>query len=142
MAFSATISLTSAGTNTGPFDLYSDQDSFLAPFESAVSKASLLTGFLSSNVPTGTVTCRVKSSGTCTNYVDMPIDDPYIYVYAKCGTELYYYKPGLSGLKAEDNNTPIPNCYEKINEGLLSAMDALYALTINDNLVNSSCDCV
>lgn len=142
MPFSATISLTSAATNTGPFNLYSDTDSFVTPFESAVSKASLLTGYLSSNVPTGTVTCRVKSTGTCTNYVDMPIDDPFIYVYEKCGTGLYYYNPGTSGEKTEDNNTPIPNCYQKIDEGLLSAMDALYALTLNPNLVNSSCACV
>lgn len=142
MPFSATISLTSAATNTGPFSLYSDTDSFATAFESGVSKASLLLGFLSSNVPTGTVTCRVKSTGTCTNYVDMPIDDPFIYVYEKCGTGLYYYKPGLSTLKVEDDNAPTPNCYQKIDEGLLSVMDAIYALTINDNLVASTCDCV
>jgi hypothetical protein len=141
MPFSATISLTSAATNTGPFSLYSDTDSFANAFESGVSKASLLLGFLSSNVPTGTVTCRVKSTGTCTNYVDMPIDDPFIYVYEKCGTGLYYYNPGTSGEKTQDNNTPIPNCYQKIDEGLLSAMDALYALTLNPNLVSSSCQC-
>ena len=142
MAFSATISLTSAATNTGPFDLYSDVDSFATAFESAVSKASLLSGFLSSNVPNGTVTCRVKSTGTCTNYVDMPIDDPYVYVYQRCDTGNYYYNPGTTGIKAEDDNTPIANCYEKVNEGLLSAMDALYALTLNLSLVNSSCACV
>ena len=142
MPFSATISLTSAATNTGPFNLYSDTDSFVTPFASAVSKASLLTGYLSSNVPNGTVTCRVKSTGTCTNYVDMPIDDPYVYVYQRCDTGDYYYNPGTTGAKAEDNNTPTPNCYEKVNEGLLSAMDALYALTLNPSLVNSSCACV
>jgi hypothetical protein len=142
MPFSATISLTSAATNTGPFNLYSDTDSFVTPFESAVSKTSLLAGFLSSNVPNGTVTCRVKSTGTCTNYVDMPIDDPFVYVYEKCGTGLYYYNPGTTGQKAEDNNAPTPNCYQKINEGLLSAMDAIYALTLNPSLTNSSCACV
>jgi len=142
MPFSATISLTSAATDTGPFNLYSDTDSFVTAFESAVSKASLLTGVLSSNVPNGTITCRVKSTGTCTNYVDMPIDDPYVYVYQRCDTGDYYYNPGTTGAKAEDNNTPTPNCYEKVNEGLLSAMDALYALTLNSSLTNSSCACV
>lgn len=142
MAFSATISLTSAAIDTGPFDLYSDTDSFVTPFESAVSKASLLTGFLSSNVPDGTITCRVKSTGICTNYVDMPIDDPYIYVYERCDTGDHYYNPGTSGLKAEDNNAPTPNCYLKVDEGLLSAMNALYTLTLNSSLTNSSCECV
>jgi len=45
------------------------------------------------------------------------------------------------GIKAEDDNSPIPNCYEKVNEGLLSAMDVLYALTLNATLVNSNCAC-
>jgi len=143
MPFSATISLTSAATNTGPFNLYSNVDNYVIPFETAVSKASLLSGtYLSTNVPNLTEICRVASTGTCTNYVDMPIDDPYVYVYEKCGTSLYYYKPGVSGLKAQDDNSPTPNCYAKINEGLLSAMDALYALTLNNTLVSSNCECV
>jgi len=142
MPFSATISLTSAATNTGPFNLYSNEDSYVTPFESAVSKTALLAGFLSTNVPNLTVTCRVKSTGTCINYVDMPIDDPYVYIYQRCDTGNYYYNPGTTGVKVEDNNTPIANCYEKVNEGLLSAMDALYALTINPSLTNSTCACV
>jgi len=144
MAFSATISLTSAAVDTGPFDLYSDTDSFVTAFESGVSKASLLAGFLSSNVPTGTVTCRVKSTGACTNYVDMPIDDPYIFVYQRCDTLDYYYKIGLSGTgNVEDDNAPTPNCYQYIAHGLLSVMNATYAsLTINNTLAASLCTCV
>jgi hypothetical protein len=144
MPFSATISLTSAGTDTGPFDLYSDQDSFLAPFESAVSKASLLTGFLSSSVPDLTVVCRVQSTGLCTNYVDMPIDDPYIFVYQRCDTLDYYYKIGLATTgKVEDDNAPTPNCYQYVDQGFLSVMNATYlSLTINNTLSPSSCLCV
>ena len=141
MPFSATISLNFAGANTGPFDLFSDADSYAVAFASAVPKASLLTGYLSSAVPDLTTICRVKSTGTCTNYVDMPIDDPYIYVYRKCGTTEYFYNPGVIAVKVQDDNSPTPNCYEKINEGLLSAMDVLYALTLNLTLVNSTCDC-
>lgn len=141
MAFSATISLSLAGADTGPFSLYSNADSFVTPFAQAVSKASLLAGYLSTAVPDLTVTCRVKSTGTCTNYVDIPIDDPYIYVFKRCGTTNYYYKPGLIADKAIDDNSPTPNCYEKINQGLLSAMDALYALTVNNTLSTSTCNC-
>lgn len=142
MPFSATISLSLAGTDTGPFNLYSNVDSYVTPFESAVSKTALLAGFLSTNVPNTTTICRVKSSGTCTNYVDMPIDDPFIYVYRRCDTGDYYYNPGVIAVKVQDNNTPVANCYEKVNEGLLSAMDVLYALTLNSTLVSSSCECV
>jgi hypothetical protein len=142
MAFSATISLSSAGADTGPFNLFSNADSYATAFESAVSKASLLAGFLSTNVPDLTTICRVKSTGTCTNYVDMPIDDPFIYVYQRCDTGDYYYNPGVVAPKVQDDNAPTPNCYEKVNEGLLSAMDVLYALTINTTLVSSTCACV
>jgi hypothetical protein len=142
MPFSATISLSLAGADTGPFNLFSNADNYVTAFASAVPKASLLAGYLSTTVPDQTVTCRVKSTGTCTNYVDIPIDDPYIYVYRKCGTTLYYYNPGVIALKVQDDNSPTPNCYEKINEGLLSAMDVLYALTLNLTLVSSTCDCV
>jgi hypothetical protein len=141
MPFSATISLSLAGADTGPFNLYSNADNYVTAFASAVPKASMLTGYLSTTVPDQTVICRVKSTGTCTNYVDIPIDDPFIYVYRKCGTTLYYYNPGVIALKVQDDNSPTPNCYEKINEGLLSAMDVLYALTLNLTLVNSTCNC-
>jgi hypothetical protein len=142
MAFSATISLSSAGADTGPFNLYSNADSYVTAFASAVPKASILAGYLSNAVPDLTTICRVKSTGTCTNYVDMPIDDPYIYVYQKCGTTQYFYNPGVIAVKVQDDNSPTPNCYEKVNEGLLSAMDVLYALTLNLTLVSSTCDCV
>jgi hypothetical protein len=144
MPFSATISLSLAGADTGPFNLFSNADTYGVAFASAVPKASLLAvgGYLSTTVPDFTTICRVKSTGTCTNYVDIPIDDPFIYVYRKCGTTQYYYNPGVIALKVQDDNSPTPNCYEKINEGLLSAMDVLYALTINLTLVSSSCECV
>lgn len=141
MPFSATISLSLAGADTGPFNLYSNADSYVTAFESAVSKASLLAGYLSTNVPDLTTICRVKSTGTCTNYVDMTIDDPFIYVYRKCGTTDYFYNPGVIALKVQDDNAPTPNCYEKVNEGLLSAMNVLYTLTLNLTLVSSTCDC-
>jgi hypothetical protein len=66
------ITLTTAGTDSGPFDLYSDLDGYLSAFESGVSKASLEAGYASSLVPDYTNTIRVKSNGVlCTNSVNI-----------------------------------------------------------------------
>ena len=67
------ITLTIAGTDTGPFDLYSNVDGYVSAFETTVSKAALLAGYPSALVPNGTTTIRVKSKGTCVNYVDIPV---------------------------------------------------------------------
>lgn len=67
------ITLTIAGTNTGPFDLYSDVDGFLVPFENNVPKASLVSGYTSVLVPAGTTVIRVKSDSVCINYIDLII---------------------------------------------------------------------
>lgn len=67
------ITLVTAGTDSGPFDLYSNLDGYSSAFESGVSKASLLAGYASALVPDYTTTIRVKSNGTCVNYVDIPV---------------------------------------------------------------------
>jgi len=67
------ITLTTAGSSTGPFSLYSNANSYSTPFETGVSKASLLAGYTSSLVPTSTTVIRVMSTGTCTNYTDISI---------------------------------------------------------------------
>jgi hypothetical protein len=67
------ITLTTAGTSTGPFSLYSDADSYSVPFETGVSKSSLLAGYTSTVVPNGTTIIRVMSTGTCTNYTDISV---------------------------------------------------------------------
>lgn len=69
-----TITLTIAGTNTGPFNLYSDVDGFVSAFETGVSKAALLAGYTSSLVPNGTTVIRVMSDNDlCNNYLDIAI---------------------------------------------------------------------
>jgi hypothetical protein len=65
------ITLTTAGTDSGPFDLYSDLDGYTSAFESGVSKASLLAGYASALVPDYTNIIRVKSNGDCVNYIDI-----------------------------------------------------------------------
>jgi len=71
---SALITLTTAGTGTGPFDLYSNATGYGPTFESGVSKAALLAGYTSSFVPNVTTIIRVKStSAGCPNYVDISV---------------------------------------------------------------------
>lgn len=68
------ITLTSAGADTGPFDLYSDADGYVSAFETGVSKSALLAGYPSSSVPNSATIIRVKSTGTCTNFIDIAIN--------------------------------------------------------------------
>lgn len=69
------ITLTTAGSDTGPFNLYSDVDGYVSAFETGVSKAALLAGYTSTLVPNGTTIIRVMSDNPpiCTNYIDISI---------------------------------------------------------------------
>lgn len=67
------ITLTTAGTDTGPFNLYSNVDGYVSAFETGVSKAALQAGYSSALVPNGTATIRIKSTGTCVNYIDVTV---------------------------------------------------------------------
>jgi hypothetical protein len=67
------VTLTIAGTNTGPFDLFTDADGYAFPVINNVPKASLQAGYLAV-VPNGATIIRVKSDNpTCGNYIDLPI---------------------------------------------------------------------
>lgn len=80
------IQLTTAGLDTGPFNLYSNLDSFGTPFEVGVTKVDLLAGYLSSLVPDGTTTIRVCSTGLyCANCIDITVETPI-----PCGTLVPY----------------------------------------------------
>ena len=67
------ITLTIAGADTGPFNLYSNVDGYVTPFESSVAKSALLAGYVSILVPDGTTIIRVLSQGECPNYLDIVI---------------------------------------------------------------------
>lgn len=69
------ITLTTAGTDTGPFNLYSNLDGYTSAFETGVPKASLLLGYASTVVPDFTTTIRVMSGGDCVNYIDIVLDE-------------------------------------------------------------------
>jgi len=68
------VTLTTAGADTGPFNLYSDVDGYISAFETGVSKASLLAGYTSLVAPDGTTIVRVRSaSALCINYIDLTL---------------------------------------------------------------------
>ena len=66
------MTLTTAGTDTGPFNLYSDVDGYISAFEVGVPKIDLVAGYTSYVVPNGTTMVRIMSAGTCKNYIDLP----------------------------------------------------------------------
>lgn len=65
------ITLTITGTDTGPFDLYSNLDGYTVPFETNVPKASLQAGYTSTVVPDYSTSIRVISKGVCVNHTDI-----------------------------------------------------------------------
>lgn len=67
------ITLTTAGTSTGPFNLYSNVDGYTVPFETNVNKGNLVAGYTSTLVPAGATTIQVRSLGVCTNGINLTI---------------------------------------------------------------------
>jgi len=59
------ITLTLAGSDTGPFNLYSNVDGYTTAFETGVSRAALVAGYTSILVPDGTTEILVRSTGVC-----------------------------------------------------------------------------
>lgn len=96
------ITLTTAGNDTGPFNIYSNVDGFTNAFESNVLKAVLLSGFPTANVPLGTTEIRVQSvNDLCNNYGAasiVPLEfyfapkvDSYVTHFLEDGTFAYVY---------------------------------------------------
>jgi len=78
MAQTILITLTIAGANTGPFDLYACSGSPLVcspfPFDTDVQKADLQAGYLSFAVPDSATVIKVKSQGVCEDSeINLPI---------------------------------------------------------------------
>ena len=70
------ITLTTAGTDSGPFNLYSNLDGYTLAFESGVDKTSLEAGHASSLVPDYTTIIKVLSTGTCNTSINIVLDEP------------------------------------------------------------------
>ena len=67
------VTLSLAGTDVGPFNLFSNVDGYTTPIVTGVSRAALLAGYSLTGVPDTATVIRAKSTGTCTNFLDMYI---------------------------------------------------------------------
>ena len=67
------ITLTLAGIDSGPFNLYSNLDGYVSAFETGVSRTALLAGYSSALVPDFTTIVRVQSTGDCSNNIDITL---------------------------------------------------------------------
>jgi len=73
MSFQVTVTLTTAGSNTGPFNIYQDLDNYVTPVASGVSKSDLLAGYIVT-VGNGATIVRVQSNNAnCSNYINLTI---------------------------------------------------------------------
>lgn len=70
------IKLTYTSSNTGPFDLYSNVDGYVTPFETNIPKTSLVNGYISTVVPNSTTSIRIKSEGDCEGYATIDVVQP------------------------------------------------------------------
>lgn len=68
------IQFTEAGQDTGPFDLYSDVDSFAVPFITGVERQALMLGYFSVLVPDNSTIIRAQSTGECDTFEDITIE--------------------------------------------------------------------
>jgi len=75
MSVSITITIGTLGPATGPYNLYIDTDSFVTPIATGLTRNQLLNGYTTS-VSDLVNTIRVKSTASCTNYIDITIPYP------------------------------------------------------------------
>lgn len=66
------LQLTTAGIDSGPFDLYSNLDGYSEPFEENVSRDLLIAGY-STTVPDNAITVRITSKEDCISSVDITL---------------------------------------------------------------------
>lgn len=67
----AYITISNVGSDTGPFNIYSDVDNYFNAFEINIPKAILESGFIT-DIPTGTSEIRIQSiNEKCNNYVNL-----------------------------------------------------------------------
>ena len=135
------ITLTTAGTDTGPFDLYSNLDGYVSAFETGVSKAALVAGYSSALVPNGTTTIRIKSTGTCVNYIDVTVittttttttatPTTTTTTTAAPATELFVYAKYINSQSPGDLRYTI-NGGSPVTIGAVSTSSCLYLYTIS-----------
>jgi len=98
----AVITLTLAGADTGPFNLYSNVDGYISAFANNITRAQLLAGYATDALPNFTTIVKIKSVGECLNSVEvvvppqtcynfLPTDSYYLLDYIIKPTTSYFY---------------------------------------------------
>jgi hypothetical protein len=113
MPNSVVITLTSAGLDTGPFNLYSNITSYSIPFATNILRNDLITG-ITVTVPTNTSTIKLESSNsTCSVYINLSVQNlPDCFCPA--------------GYTVSNDNF---NCYEEFTNFPLSQIGPYYTAT-------------
>lgn len=125
------ITLTTAGTDSGPFNLYSNLDGYTSAFEVGVSKSALLAGYSSASVPNGTTIIRVMSIGNCTNYIDITLSSLTTTTTSSSSTST----------SSTTTTTTTIVIYSHIDSGIstISSGDACFDATISPIVLYSEC---
>lgn len=128
------LTLTTAGTDTGPFNLYSDLDGYVSAFETGVLKTSLVSGYVSYLVPDGTTTIRVVSTGTCTNYIDIPVSltTTTTTTIADPATSILSFTSYEKGMFLFSLSNSIPSTSIQINDATISGSTSSAACATSD----------
>lgn len=87
MSYNAEITITQFGSEVGPFNLFSDVDNYVVPFETSIPLSALTAGYFTPNVPDGTTQIKIQSNGSCVNFIIIPVQ-------------------GIPGPSATPSNTP------------------------------------
>lgn len=67
------ITLVNPGTSVGPFDVYSNVDSFTAPVATGISRAALVAGYTLSAASSLTTTIKLVSTGSCNSVIFLSV---------------------------------------------------------------------
>jgi hypothetical protein len=122
------ITLTLAGADTGPFDIYSDSDGYTTPLATGVSKSALLAGYSLAGVPNDATIIRVTSTGTCTNSIDMLIANTTTTTTTSTTSTTTTVPPTTT-----TTTTPTPGCQQIfLYPNNANACDHLGSLTLFD----------
>jgi hypothetical protein len=100
------LQLTTAGVDSGPFDLYSNLDTYSEPFEENVSRDLLIAGY-STDVPDYATVVRITSKENCISSVDITLRDVECdlagYVELPCNVDI------VSTVTTDPDNIPGDN---------------------------------
>ena len=67
------LQITIIGTDTGPFNIYTDADGYVSPIATDVLRDELLSGYILSNIPNDATELRVVSVGECKGVASLNI---------------------------------------------------------------------